>query len=48
LELTQIIRATFLPESYDIPLGDQVSSVGDPCNVIRSQGGGGADQPDEP
>ncbi|HVT51981.1 MAG TPA: hypothetical protein VHE77_10455 [Dongiaceae bacterium] len=37
LELTQIIRATFLPESYDIPLGDQVSSVGDPCNVIRSE-----------
>jgi hypothetical protein len=48
LELTQIIRATFLPESYDIPLGDQMSSVGDPCNVIRSQSGGSADQPDEP
>ncbi len=36
LELTQIIRATYLPKAYTIPLGDEMTSVGDPCNQIRS------------
>ncbi|HVO00579.1 MAG TPA: hypothetical protein VMT54_00170 [Candidatus Cybelea sp.] len=36
LELIQIIRATYVPKTFDIPLGDVIQSVGDPCDAIRS------------
>jgi hypothetical protein len=39
LELTQIIRATYLPKAYEVPLGDEMNSVGDPCNGIRASRG---------